>query len=615
MISTQESLKAIVFLLLVFLLTSCDFSYNDSYQSIKYFRISKEDTISIKYIKKRFDTNYKIEEASKMNLYHTLKDSVVWYQIDLSSRQTEDLFITFREHFTERGEAFLCRDNNCKELDGFQYAKNQYFKNVFYKSPTWFIEKDSLSDTNGASFFFLKVTTPKWRNRVEFFVQNKNEFLKRIEIEYLSVGLYISFMLCLILVLVVFAVIKKEYSVVFYALYIFTIIVEFNSLKGTAQQFIWGDSMIFMSVHSFLYLAMGITQCFFMGYFYKFTKKSLIYRKITLICGWGGLPIIGLSVLNYYYPFIDNFYTIVSFMLKALALFFTVIHIVLLLEKSLPLYVAVFFLLSTFSHFIYYQINLPVAVPLEINYTAYNLRQLLVALEMICITRFIFDSVIKSQRQNHALKQINKDLKSGFQLNLIDARTKERNQLLGSVHDSFGGYLEALKIRLSMNPSPEKLQEIIDSFYKEYRILLNNIYSPEVDNENFKQYLIKYLVKIEALDILKIDYHVDLGSYKLSRETCTHLYRIISESFTNILKHAKATEAVLHFKVNDNNELELIISDNGIGFKEEVLKNRISYGLKSIEERVEKIGGLLKINSDSKQGTTLKVVLNKGLLG
>ncbi len=592
------------------LFTSCELSYNDSYDHIQYLKISKNDSSSFEVIRQRFKNKEGIVDVNETKLYHTLKDSVAWFKIDLSTFKNKDVFVTFREAFTEEGAAYYVEGNKIKMLSKFQFGNSPFYDHLFYKSPTWYISKSTVTRRS----FFLKVKTNKWRNRKEFFVQDKNAFLKRVEIEYISIGLFVSFMVSLILILSIFAILKKEYSILFYAGYIVTVILEFMSIKGIAQQFIWGRNEFLIKTSVTLYLEMAITQAFFLGYFYKFTKKSEIFRKIALGVGWTMIPLYILASISYYYNFADELFNVIVISLQIVSLFFCVVHIILMREKKLPKYVAICFVLVTFSHFIYSLINPSVNVSLELNYLVYNLRPILIAIEMICITRFIFDSVIKSQQQNNLLTQINEDLKANFQTSLIDVQVKERNEVLGNVHDSFGGYLESLKIRLSMNPSPEKLKEIIDSFYKEYRILLNNIYSPKVDNDNFKQYLIKYLDKIEALDILEIGYHVDLGSYKLSREACIHLYRIISESFTNILKHAKATKVMLHFTANDDKELELIISDNGIGFKEEALRNRSSYGLKSIEERVEKIGGLLEINSDSKHGTILNIVLVNKLL-
>jgi len=601
--------KLILLFCILFICNSCHLSYNDSYKDISYLKISKQQNIKVDSIVTLFKNSDKILNAENERLYFRLKDSVLWCKIDLNNYKNKDVFVTLSEAFTEQGTAFLRNDFELNKLSDFTYGEKLFFEYLFYKTPTWYIPKNTVF-SEGSKELYLKISINTWRNRREFFIQEKNKFLKRIEIEYLGIGLFISFMFSIVLILAIFSILKKEYSVLFYCVYIITVILEFISFKGIGQQLLWGKSEFLMKTPTLLYLEMAIAQAFFTGYFYKFTKKTYIFRKLLLILAWSFFPLLALVAINYYYHFTDILFNIVVISLQIIALFCTVVHVILLKEKTLPSYVVFFFILATFSHFIFSLINPSVKIALEFNYIIYNLRPILFALEMIAITRFIFDSVIKSQQRNHILTRINNELKINFQVDLIDVQEKERNDLLGNVHDSFGGYLEALKIRLSMNPSPEKLKEIIDSFYKEYRILLNNIYSPQVDNENFKQYLVEYLKKIEALDVLSINHDIDLSSNSLSREQCMHLYRIISEAFTNILKHAKATTANIIIYIDKYKCLVLEISDDGLGFENEIDKSTNSYGLSNINDRVNQLNGTLEISSSHKDGTHMKIILN-----
>ena len=81
------------------------------------------------------------------------------------------------------------------------------------------------------------------------------------------------------------------------------------------------------------------------------------------------------------------------------------------------------------------------------------------------------------------------------------------------------------------------------------------------------------------------------------------LYRTIQEGLNNIIKHAQADHIELYFCI-ENGCLVVKITDNGVGFDPER-----SYpghlGLKSMHERIEKIGGELNINSKAGQGTSL----------
>lgn len=84
------------------------------------------------------------------------------------------------------------------------------------------------------------------------------------------------------------------------------------------------------------------------------------------------------------------------------------------------------------------------------------------------------------------------------------------------------------------------------------------------------------------------------------------LFRICQEALQNVEKHAQATFA--RVKVDFQKDwLYIVIEDNGIGFNEkEVLETKKdSYGLLSMRERVEVIGGDMTIKSEPGVGTKI----------
>lgn len=91
----------------------------------------------------------------------------------------------------------------------------------------------------------------------------------------------------------------------------------------------------------------------------------------------------------------------------------------------------------------------------------------------------------------------------------------------------------------------------------------------------------------------------------LSKGVEDHLFRIIQEAISNTLRHAKASAIdLLLYKVNE--QVRLKIRDNGIGFLVDEKKTS-SYGLQTMAERVNEIGGLLDIFSRPGKGTEIEV--------
>lgn len=87
--------------------------------------------------------------------------------------------------------------------------------------------------------------------------------------------------------------------------------------------------------------------------------------------------------------------------------------------------------------------------------------------------------------------------------------------------------------------------------------------------------------------------------------TAISIYRIISEACQNIIKHSKADFVLVSVK-NENDFIEIIIKDNGVGFDGDMEYNH--FGLQFMKERVLMLSGKIDISSDS-DGTCIHIML------
>ena len=87
-----------------------------------------------------------------------------------------------------------------------------------------------------------------------------------------------------------------------------------------------------------------------------------------------------------------------------------------------------------------------------------------------------------------------------------------------------------------------------------------------------------------------------------------HVVRIIQESLTNVRKHAKATAARIEVRRRENT-LHITVSDDGVGFEQAGRARGVfpRFGLSTMRERAESIGGTFSIESASGGGTVVKV--------
>jgi signal transduction histidine kinase len=92
---------------------------------------------------------------------------------------------------------------------------------------------------------------------------------------------------------------------------------------------------------------------------------------------------------------------------------------------------------------------------------------------------------------------------------------------------------------------------------------------------------------------------------RLSPDKEQELYRIAQEALNNVVKHAHAGRVDVRLAIAAG-EAELEISDNGVGF-ERSLSGGYGLGLRGMHERVERLGGTLRIDTSPGAGTRLRV--------
>ncbi len=82
------------------------------------------------------------------------------------------------------------------------------------------------------------------------------------------------------------------------------------------------------------------------------------------------------------------------------------------------------------------------------------------------------------------------------------------------------------------------------------------------------------------------------------------LFRVLQEALRNAVKHSGAR----HVEVGlwgTPDEIHLAVSDRGIGFDSEAVKERRGLGLVSMEERLKLLKGTISIESQPNRGTTI----------
>ena len=218
------------------------------------------------------------------------------------------------------------------------------------------------------------------------------------------------------------------------------------------------------------------------------------------------------------------------------------------------------------------------------------------------------------------LKKLSQELRS-LSHHLVSVKEKERKIIAKEIHDELGQDLTGLKMGISwlikhIDDDKEKIinklhevNEIAASTVQTSRRLYNSIY-PQMLEEvglidtirwHFKNYISDDKLTVKILCNINED-----SLFAANHDLCLTLFRIYQESFTNILRYAKATEVIIKISM-EGNFVTMVIEDNGIGFNPLKVDRRLHYGLLSMRERVNALEGNLDIISQIGHGTTISV--------
>lgn len=549
--------------------------------------------------------NGKFTKEENLQVYKTLESNTLWTNFSIKPSKKEDykIFVNSNSYLAS-GKVYYRTGNKIDSLQHISNNKDFSHNTIFYRDPIWKIPIDSVLKTD----VFFKVKNKNGRTRMLMHLENENAFLKRVETEYAFFGLYLAFLISMTLFLIFFGVLKKEYAVLFYALYIVTTLIEFLAAKGLGVQYFWSDSSFLINNIRSLSQTIGV---FCMGSFYlKFYKLNKEEKKSKLIFKWTTLltiPLLLVYIYKFFFGGLESYFLIVWIILQLIIVTWVINHLYLTYKKQIPLYLVIAFILPI-SAVVFGQLYNPyVSNSFGVFFSGPNSYYLMLAIEILLFTRFIFDSVINTQKKYFELKKVSDELKYNFQNKTLEIQHQEQNKLVTNVHDTFGGYLEALKLRLLQKSenTPEKIQEILDAFYKDYRYLLNSLYAPKIDSANFIDSLKEFCEKLNPLTEQDISYIFNISNVDLQQEKCVHLYRIISELTTNAIKYSKASEIKISIQQKDKKNIILKVLDNGVGF-DNYKTTKKGFGLKNVEDRIQQMNGFLEIETD-KNGTKINI--------
>ena len=240
------------------------------------------------------------------------------------------------------------------------------------------------------------------------------------------------------------------------------------------------------------------------------------------------------------------------------------------------------------------------------------------AVTVVVLGLTVVTSIVdRLQRQNALLQRSLDDLRA-LSARLEQVREEERTRVAREIHDELGQALTSIKIDVAslIRDLPEDRHQLVDRAASILRLADQTIQSVRELATELRPSILDDLGLVAAVEWAAKDFQARTGircrlnvgdaNIEIDPERATALFRILQETFTNIARHARATEVEVRL-ARDAGWLLLEVHDNGVGFDSEQRRPDRSLGLLGMRERALLAGGELTLQSAPGQGTTVKV--------
>lgn len=231
------------------------------------------------------------------------------------------------------------------------------------------------------------------------------------------------------------------------------------------------------------------------------------------------------------------------------------------------------------------------------------------------VLRSMADSLEARVRESTAqLRRLNAEL------TLTEDR--ERRILARDLHDDLGQLLAIMKIKLSSIEGSERrgilkaalreLEHLIDQANRSVRSLMLQLSPPILQTLGLIPALEWLAEEMDRLYGLSV--HVDAEGElpAIDEPARTTLFRCVRELLINVAKHADTPVAQIFCHPHDNGLVCISVTDQGHGFNyQQTLSKPLGdsgFGLISVRERIEFIGGKMEVDTLPGYGTTISII-------
>lgn len=197
---------------------------------------------------------------------------------------------------------------------------------------------------------------------------------------------------------------------------------------------------------------------------------------------------------------------------------------------------------------------------------------------------------------------------------------EERERLARELHDdalqSLGDITSCLASAADGTEDPvlrERMASLVRTVDRITQDLRNHIYElrPSVlSGRSLEEALRQVVREFEQQSGTTTVTEIETEAAKRLRDEAGDVVQIVKEALSNVSRHARAHNCRVCLRLGAR-DARLLVQDDGVGFDPARIAG-LGYGLRSFEERVDRLGGRLEIESGPNAGTALRVTIPLG---
>ena len=245
-----------------------------------------------------------------------------------------------------------------------------------------------------------------------------------------------------------------------------------------------------------------------------------------------------------------------------------------------------------------------------------NKKVVSLSIVLIIILFFLFYFFYQNNKLKQKIKR--KDIKQKILLNVINAgidhQEMERKKIASFLHDNINSLLSSAGLHLNVFTTQNN---IASKEIQKTKVILSEVHDllREMSHDLVPALLVRFGLIYALEDLCERNSNSSIH-FKFSSTIPTEkryvekfemkIYFIVSELFNNIIKHSEAKKTRISI-TNKNNQLVIVIQDDGKGFTTKKVKDAEGFGLNRIRARIKKFKGSFIIVSKPNEGTTIKI--------